>query len=1554
MADLLSDTEIEQALQTGAQPDTLTPDLENPVVSDKVMSGEVNPIKNRLDFLRGKFKSEFGSIDSLLRANDIMWQNLDSEAELQALKDLDTPEAQQLRQGTQTFGDDLPWLDPTLWMGDAIGFAPSMVEAAKEGGITGTAGAAAGAVVGGVVTKTPQGAVAGARAGFSIGYPTGAWRASASLASGSIYKSLRAEGISQGTARNAAVIGGAVSGAIEFLQIKGMSKVAQRSFVESLKTPAGRNTLQNFLKVYYSGLPTEVREQVFQENTQEAVELLAQEVSALVENNPDAMPTLEEIAQTYVQTTVTTARGATVLGAASKGAGGVVGATRQQFLETQFQKSQRQAQVDATLAEKGLSALTTGELSFNEALQGAKKVLTLSRRTFREFQEEKAGLTPEDIETVQQRSTDEIIDDLAGAVEQIQQDSVLLKGGISVEQKVPAPQQDISEEAIADQQTKEGQLDTQDEALIEEATGQEITPDAVQQAAEQLSPEAVGRINKIQTEIKSVDDQLGILERQIIEKVADEKAVKALSNKIDKLYRRRQELDMEQLAIEAGTKTEFTTEGVELRADRFISMRNRAAKEAIRKFEQGQRVGTTETKKAVREVQSRVLDLINQSELEAKDKSKFLNRVKSLQTEAQLEKALPGLKERVADLVEKSERRAAKSRLGRLFKRAKPTVSGKRPQGKMTPFAQRAVQAFKEFVNDNAKAAERYQDLLMRVDEGVELTPFEVVELQAAQTVAFSDPTTAEGLNTIADKVQEIVDSGRAERAEVVAEEQAFFAEAVEKVLADIQGNKPVNLNQEKQNPTVSPLKMFLEFWSAIDTWDGFWNIVTLDAPKSKNAQTLMSVRQAKTAEKRLIREVREEYTKRLTEAGGFPHWGAFLRYLRETSKVENFGTYINTKGQQVELVTSRTNLISRWMQQQDPTLLASLEDGNLYSTEYWQLVNKTLTDEDKAMASAYLDFYRWMYDNVTNPLWNAWYGIDLPYNDFYSPIAREGFQSDAVNLFLGSEAEFRSTVLPRSAKSRTPNKLRIADQGAHSVLERHVVEWVHAAAWRNKLQLTTRTLGDTRVEKAIRFKYGDAVWSAMNGFHTDFIRNRIAHYERWMALLDEFRRRVFVVALGGKVKQAPVQLGSIIGYMQPVTLPDGRTIRVNPVELWNGAHDFFVDPKAFETLSQSDLMKSRGGDFERDMAAASKEGKSIADYVAARLPSAIGRKIPVHQDVVTFTMAPIIIGDRGAIYMGGWSLYKKVLAETGDPKLAMQVFEEVTDTTQQSADIDQLSAIQRGNAFMKATTGFLTSPLQYMRKEVHAVINFAKSDKRPADMQNLVTSLFIFHVGMPLLYQFISSGGNLDDDDIWRIGIFGNLNALPIVGDVLEWAFGRTWNILFDKKKKVYEPRNLLTSSLWNAAKFAPASAKAAVSGELDDYGKAFEYMLTPASYVANFPISNFYDMLKHAVQGAIGEEDADTAVKGSLGWPDSALQKDAIPYGGGSGGVSSSFQELTQWMRGTDSEADLEDTSDDDEDIRSLEDEIERILESEFAEQEPEDDDDAVLFIEDLPSEN
>jgi len=153
--------------------------------------------------------------------------------------------------------------------------------------------------------------------------------------------------------------------------------------------------------------------------------------------------------------------------------------------------------------------------------------------------------------------------------------------------------------------------------------------------------------------------------------------------------------------------------------------------------------------------------------------------------------------------------------------------------------------------------------------------------------------------------------------------------------------------------------------------------------------------------------------------------------------------------------------------------------------------------------------------------------------------------------------------------------------------------------------------------------------------------------------------------------------------------------------------------------------------------------------------------------------MLNVRLGDKSAILMGAWAMRKSLLKEGKALDEVIGTYEEFSQGTQQSSDISRLSQAQRGSSLEKLFTMFKSSQRSYFQKELNAVRSlFQDGGASKKNLTRVAKTLFIYHVLLPVTFQFIANLGGFSDKDkkeYLRAGLLGSINGIFIFGDIAD-----------------------------------------------------------------------------------------------------------------------------------------------------------------------------------------
>jgi len=328
--------------------------------------------------------------------------------------------------------------------------------------------------------------------------------------------------------------------------------------------------------------------------------------------------------------------------------------------------------------------------------------------------------------------------------------------------------------------------------------------------------------------------------------------------------------------------------------------------------------------------------------------------------------------------------------------------------------------------------------------------------------------------------------------------------------------------------------------------------------------------------------------------------------------------------------------------------------------------------------------------------------------------------------------------------------------QSDFQAMQAHIAEASHYINWSDKLKDLNTIFGNLQIRNAINNKFGKGTLALVDGFIEDFSNNGFRRTLELEKTLTKIRINFTVSALALKPALFLKQQASIFAYAEFIPAKD----------FTEGLVDFWKNPIAnWKTLNRvSPLFRTRSNNMERDI-------KAAADSVE------ISRFKKI-QSFKNMLLAFTKWGDKTAIAAGGWSVYRYNLKTTGSQAKAVKEFEAATAVTQQSSDISQLSAWQRGGAFAKLFTMFTSSQNQYLRREISAIRNviadpvaFLKGKGR-ISRRDFAKKIALYHFIMPMFFQWISDFGQWDEDEQKRAATLGSLNGIFILGDILDSVF--------------------------------------------------------------------------------------------------------------------------------------------------------------------------------------
>jgi hypothetical protein len=439
-------------------------------------------------------------------------------------------------------------------------------------------------------------------------------------------------------------------------------------------------------------------------------------------------------------------------------------------------------------------------------------------------------------------------------------------------------------------------------------------------------------------------------------------------------------------------------------------------------------------------------------------------------------------------------------------------------------------------------------------------------------------------------------------------------------------------------------------------------------------------------------------------------------------------------------------------------------------------------------------EFYPAQYEHY-NKTYQKVYRADMPWNQYYAGrLYRDGEDITGLDLLASSENKtWITNVSAASTKFRQENIAPIRQTNAVDALLNYTRDMEYFAAYAIPIRDINKVFSDSAVKEVIAEKFGNNINKYINDQITK-IANKGAKNQKDAGLINFFNNTFLLSRLGFNPTLILKQMTSFVTYGNDIGYDNWiKYAAMNPTE-WK------ADLR--EIMDNSVVLQDRyGKPITRVI-----ETYQDKNFKEMNAQNGIVQKFfnrEVQNKFVNTLMSFTMFGDKGAIMLGGLPNYRFYRAEylsknenaTEQDAIdyAIKKFEQDTLRTQQSYDLQDKDYFQTGNVFQRAFNMFLTTPKQYLRREIIASRNFYRKLRsgnkqgKGTYWQNLRT-LFVYHFIMPTLFRYVSLGApgllrdRRDDDkeELVLAGWMGNLNALFIIGDLLniakDTATGKPW----------------------------------------------------------------------------------------------------------------------------------------------------------------------------------
>lgn len=767
----------------------------------------------------------------------------------------------------------------------------------------------------------------------------------------------------------------------------------------------------------------------------------------------------------------------------------------------------------------------------------------------------------------------------------------------------------------------------------------------------------------------------------------------------------------------------------------------------VKSFRAAFKKGMRAARKDVKTAQEALIELLDKSGIEAKDKAKFIRTIKNIQTLEQLNKKAPDIQERVEKMLNETALGKQKQILKKSLssKAIKPIVQSGRKKGKFGADVQERLERLRSASKLKAdEAAER-------LGANLEGDAQDDLENKILSVLANPESATATDYAIINAEVKMLKLRGKTLNDAIKQNRAQYYTDLINGVDEYLDPNADV-LSQ-KQAGVVKGLQQ--KFTGYVRETVGSYNdfIDTIIPPALRDD---FRIGQEISQQKKIIRVMTERISKAASDIYGKS--GRDLEYVLEGShEIQDLGDFTDMNGDLVKLEVSIAQARKFWMEYQDTKLREKTihnENGNAYTQEMADAILSMLTQKDIAFAKEQLKLYQEFYNEI-NKVYSDIYGINLPKSEFYSPIRRESDQDIKQGLDeFNAEMAFRVEVATGTATKLRDSKASSAlkKQSDIAVYNKHIIEMSRFIALARKTRTLNNVFKNPRLRKKIKAKYGDKFDTNFHDILEIIARGSPVQTDMLNNIFNYLNRNFSTAVLGLKAKIGVTQLSSYFAYAEFISTN----------QFIDGTRDFFVNYKtAVKTLSQSELLRDRGATPDVDIA---RMGQALDSFKLKRIQNK-------KENLIDYALIFTKMGDRAAIYVGGWPVYKAAIDAGKTPQQAMAEFEAATAKTQQSKDIDQLSMMQMGNALGRSLGMFQSAPFAQFRGEMRAIRKFRNGEISAREFGKM---MMIYHVLIPQMYKLLSNGlvfGEFNPEDQLYTFVFGSLNSIPLISEAINIA---------------------------------------------------------------------------------------------------------------------------------------------------------------------------------------
>lgn len=847
--------------------------------------------------------------------------------------------------------------------------------------------------------------------------------------------------------------------------------------------------------------------------------------------------------------------------------------------------------------------------------------------------------------------------------------------------------------------------------------------------------------------------------------------------------------------------------------------------------------------------------------LPLKVRGKFIKSINNMKSDTQFKNVI----ERIRKQANTEERSTLLREIVKEIKKTKIKGAVQSAQGKFGPAAQRELDIIRRNIKgDYAKAQEKIIEIVesksTKDAEGQNepLSPEEQKQIELLKMVGIADMDAKE-LRYVLNNIKSLKETGRTLRqAELEAratEDEAIKANGLGVLTGDgtaVAKNKgKVTISMIEKQSFLQKAKNFV-FNTGVPGLDNLLDRLSFFDKKSASDESFLNkkfgrdIHEAGNNEFLGTKEKTERIYEDIKKAYGVASEPQALAKIAELNEDVNLGDFRATDGQIKNLTMERGQMINLYQMQKRPRLDETI--ALQFTPEQLAAIDQALTPEDKAMGDAMLKFADDYYDRI-NAVFSKQQGFDLPREEFYFPVWRQGADLDALSdleLLEGDKFGARPTTKNRSLKASTKSKLPLDLRNPVSTMLWYTNRMEHYINFAEPARQMKKFFSDKEVRQAIIDYHSLDAYKQTQQMLNNIIRGG----------MEKAKINRFVSALAGKTASA--------------------LLSFNPNSAIGQLVDFFVYPlkmpatSYFANVAKFWMNPKKNYQFMRDNSVFLRERmeKGYSDEIRAALDADSTGKRSKLDRARRFVIGKIGFAafegvDRLISIPGMYAAYEfkyNELIKNGIPveqakKDAIFFAEKITKNLRETSRIDAKSELEMQGSFVRLFNMFRSQQAKLNGVIIQEARNFrsGRGPYKEAYKNRARSAKIIYMAGflVPMMYQLFANRDASKKEQAAN-ALLSPVTNIPIAGNIaqvmLDNAFGQKYE---------YRP-SVITSfvtDLTNAVKDA--------TGNNASLGKAALDVLDVAGKLTGTPTTIFTRPTRNSIREKDKQETASKKVK-------------------------------------------------------------------------------------------